>query len=62
MRTREKTPSLKDLFREVRTLRREVSLITPTESLAEYRHPKRILASYKKALTAHPIHANHSDR
>ncbi|OGC87722.1 hypothetical protein A2949_00460 [Candidatus Adlerbacteria bacterium RIFCSPLOWO2_01_FULL_54_21b] len=41
---------IRDVLKEVRELRREVSLFIPTESLSDYAHPKRILASYRKAI------------
>ena len=62
MKTQDIKPSLKDLFTEIRTLRREVSLIMPSESLKEYKHPKRIVTSYKKALKEHPLHADYSNK
>ena len=56
-KTKSKKPSLKDLFEEVRALRREVAMFLPTESFEGYKHPKRILASYKKALAKYPAYA-----
>ena len=34
---------------EVKSLRRDVAIAVPSESLDEYAHPKRILASYNRA-------------
>jgi hypothetical protein len=56
-KTKAKNPSLKDIFEEVRALRQEVSMFFPTESLAGYKHPERIIASYKKAIAKHPAYA-----
>ena len=61
-KTKAKNPSLKDLFDEVRALRRDVALMIPTESLSDYKHPKRLMTAYKKAITEHPIHADRSNR
>jgi hypothetical protein len=51
--------SIAKLIKEVAALRRDVSLLVPTESLSGYKHSKRITASYKKALASHPLHAGH---
>ncbi len=45
---------LKNIFREVRLLRNEVSLLMPVESIKEYAHPSRIKNSFKKALRQYP--------
>jgi hypothetical protein len=45
---------LKEVLSEVRALNERVSLTIPTESLDEYAHPERILASYRKALKQFP--------
>lgn len=42
------------VLREVQSLRRDVSLIIPSESLDEYAHPARIIASYRRAAKKHP--------
>ena len=49
--------SLKDLFKEVRALRLEVAMFFPTETLESYKHPKRIMAAYKKAVAKYPAYA-----
>ncbi len=41
--------SLKDLFKEVRALRRDVSVFMPTESVDEYKNKKEILSAYRDA-------------
>ena len=41
--------SLKDLFKEVRALRRDVSVFMPTESVDEYKNKKDILSAYRDA-------------
>jgi hypothetical protein len=56
-----KKPSLKDLFDEVRALRREITMFLPTESLAEFANPKRIMASYKKAVAKYPTHESYQN-
>lgn len=56
-KTKAKNPSLKDIFEEVKALRQEVAMFFPTESLDGYKHPERIMASYKKATTKHPVYA-----
>jgi len=37
------------LSHEIKNLRREVAIVLPSESITEYAHPKRILASYRRA-------------
>ena len=37
------------LSHEIKILRRDVAIAVPSESLDEYAHPKRILASYNRA-------------
>jgi len=37
------------LSHEVKSLRRDVAIALPSESLDEYAHPKRILTSYRRA-------------
>lgn len=46
---------MREVLREVRELRQEVSLIIPTESLGGYAHPRRIVSSFRKALKRYPI-------
>lgn len=41
--------SLRDLFKEVRALRRDVSVFMPTESVDEYKNKKEILSAYSDA-------------
>ncbi len=48
---------MKDIFKEVRALRLEVAMFLPTESLDEYKHPKRIMNAYKKAIAKYPAYA-----
>ena len=50
--------SIEKLMKEVAALRRDVSFLVPTEALSGYKHPKRITASYQKALASHPLHAS----
>ena len=45
---------MRDVLREVRELRREVSLVIPSESLKGYAHPRRILTSYRRATRKYP--------
>ncbi|OGG63224.1 hypothetical protein A3C21_00855 [Candidatus Kaiserbacteria bacterium RIFCSPHIGHO2_02_FULL_59_21] len=45
---------MREVLREVRELRQEVSLIMPMESVGGYAHPRRLLASYRKAIKRHP--------
>lgn len=40
---------LQDIMSEIKSLRREVSLFLPTESLNEYTNKKEILAALKNA-------------
>ncbi len=42
------------VLKEVRSLRREVSLALPHENLDEYAHPARIERSYRNALKKYP--------
>ena len=42
------------LSREVKGLRRDIELVIPYESIEEYAHPKRILASYRRAIKQYP--------
>ena len=44
-----KNPSLRDLFNEVRALRRDVLVFMPTESFDGYRNKKEILAAHRDA-------------
>ncbi len=46
---------LNDIFKEIRLLRKEVSLFIPTEDIESYSNSKRIKNSYKKALKQYPI-------
>lgn len=39
--------SLKDVFAEVRALRRDISVFIPTESLDEYKNKKEVAAAYR---------------
>lgn len=43
------------LVKEVRTLREDIALMLPYESIEEYAHPKRISASFKRAIKKYPI-------
>ena len=45
---------LKQLVREVKELRRDVARIVPTETIDVYKHPQRILASYRRATRTFP--------
>jgi len=45
---------VREVLREVRELRQEVSFIIPTESVSGYAHPRRLLASYRRAIKRHP--------
>ncbi len=57
MKVADKTEKLmRDVLKEVRELRREVSLVIPTESLSGYAHPKRILTSYRAATKRYTPH------
>ena len=42
------------LSREVKGLRRDIEIVIPSESLDGYKHPKRILASYRRAMKKFP--------
>ncbi|OGG58800.1 hypothetical protein A2765_05270 [Candidatus Kaiserbacteria bacterium RIFCSPHIGHO2_01_FULL_56_24] len=42
------------LSREVKNLRRDIEVVIPSESIEEYAHPKRILASYRRAAKKYP--------
>ena len=42
------------LSHEVKSLRRDVAIALPSESLDEYAHPKRILTSYRRAMKKFP--------
>lgn len=39
---------------EVRALRKDVALFVPSESVKSYKHPKRILASFRRAVRKFP--------
>lgn len=41
--------SLKDLFKEVRALRRDVSIFMLTDSVDEYKNKKNIVSAYRDA-------------
>ena len=56
-KTISRSVSLKDLFREVRALRMEVAMFLPTETIDGYKHPKRIMVAYKKAIEKYPAYA-----
>jgi hypothetical protein len=49
-----KTNILKEIFKEVRSLRRDFDIFIPTESLQDYAHHSRIKNSLKKALQEYP--------
>jgi hypothetical protein len=50
MATSTKTEKLlSSVLREVKSLRRDIDLIVPSESLENYKHPARILASFRRA-------------
>ncbi|MBI1754885.1 hypothetical protein HYR65_01210 [Candidatus Azambacteria bacterium] len=61
-KTKAQSASLRDVLNEIRALRREVSALMPLETIGGYAHPKRIIASYKRALAVHPRYAGHTDR
>ena len=42
-----KDVSLRDVLEEVRALRRDVSVIMPTESVNEYKNKKEIVTAYR---------------
>lgn len=46
---------LNDIFREIRLLRNEVSLLIPTEDIKEYENHERIKSSYNNAIKQYPI-------
>jgi len=59
MKSADKTEKLvQDVLREVRGLRRDVSLILPTESISGYAHPHRLVASYRRATRQYPPRKN----
>ena len=59
MKTADKTEKLmRDVLKEVRGLRRDVSLILPTESVSGYAHPRRLVASYRRATKLYPARKN----
>ena len=45
---------LNEVLHEIRSLRREFSLILPQEDLEDYVHPEQIKRSYEKALKKFP--------
>ena len=49
-------PSLmvKAIFEELKLLRKELSFVLPQDDLENYSHPKKIRASYEKAIKNHP--------
>jgi len=47
--TTKKQVVLQDIMSEIKSLRREVSLFLPTESLNDYTNKKEILSALKKA-------------
>ncbi|OGG72642.1 hypothetical protein A3A38_00165 [Candidatus Kaiserbacteria bacterium RIFCSPLOWO2_01_FULL_53_17] len=44
-----KDVSLREVLKEVRALRRDVSIVMPMESLEEYKNTKEITAAYRDA-------------
>lgn len=40
---------LSKVLQEVRSLRRDMDIIVPSESLDNYKHPDRILGSFRRA-------------
>ena len=48
-KTGNKNVSLGDLYKEVRALRRDVSVFMPTESLNEYKNKKEIMIAHRDA-------------
>lgn len=42
------------IFEELKLLRKELSFILPQDDLENYSHPKKIRASYEKAIKNHP--------
>lgn len=45
---------IQSILKEIRLLRREVTLLLPNEDLKEYVHPKRVINSYRKAVKKYP--------
>ena len=59
MKIADKTEKLmRDVLKEVRGLRRDVSLILPTESVSGYAHPRRLISSYRRATKLYPSRKN----
>lgn len=46
--------NLNKVLRELKALRRDVSLVLPTEKLSDYRNPKSIRAALEKAKKQYP--------
>lgn len=46
-RADKKNVSLKDLYKEVRALRRDVSVFMTTESFDDYKNKKEIISAYR---------------
>ena len=50
MATNAKTEQLlSKVLREVRSLRRDIDIMVPSESFDDYKHPARILGSFRRA-------------
>ena len=45
--------TLQEIVLEIRALRTAVDLLVPSENLRDYAHPRRIAASYKRAVKLH---------
>jgi len=43
-----------EILREVKILRREISVLLPSEDLNDYTSPTRLSQSYKKAIKQYP--------
>lgn len=46
--------NLNKVMRELKALRRDVSLVLPTEKLSDYNNPRAIKAAFKKAMKKYP--------
>ena len=45
---------LEKIYQEIKSLRRDLARVLPSESLEEYDNSKSIILSYKKALKKYP--------
>lgn len=46
--------NLNKVLRELKALRRDVSLVLPSERITDYRNPKSIRDAFKKAMKQYP--------